>query len=353
MKKLISALLVLVTVLLCFVGCGSGTNSTNNTPNINNTPNTPNINNSPTTVNVSSVSLSKSELHMTVGDKASISATVSPSNATNKNITWSSTNTAVADYVNGNIVALGEGNCLIKATSNNGIVDSCSVSVTPKQILAESISFDENSYTIFKGGSEVLYLTFSPDKLDDISGSVTSSDNSVANAIYDYGINTSTGKQYIKITIEGKKVGTSTITVTAKGGATCSTNVIVTENMCDKVTVNLQQSLPCNVAQITSYGSVWSRSSITNVDISKEQLDENSVFVTVKITATRTYGDNDTPCRFVICLYKENNIICESKRVYSSNEPVVGEQFTIYYYFEVDVSSGNNREFSIKFINAD
>ena len=50
---------------------------------------------------VTGVSLNRSSYTMTEGDQFTLTATVNPSNASNKNVTWSSSNTSVATVSNG------------------------------------------------------------------------------------------------------------------------------------------------------------------------------------------------------------------------------------------------------------
>ena len=50
----------------------------------------------PTEVSVTSVSLNKSTLDIKVGETATLTATINPTNATNKNVTWKSDNTQIA-----------------------------------------------------------------------------------------------------------------------------------------------------------------------------------------------------------------------------------------------------------------
>ena len=74
----------------------------------------------PTVVDVTSVVLNKTSLSLTVGDSNKLSATVNPSNATNKNIMWTTTDkTVVSVDNNGNVKALKAGTANIIATSNN------------------------------------------------------------------------------------------------------------------------------------------------------------------------------------------------------------------------------------------
>lgn len=78
---------------------------------------------------VSSIILSKTSLSMNVGDKDTLNATINPTNADNKTIAWSSSNTNVATINNGVINAVGIGNANITATVGN-ISATCNVIVT-------------------------------------------------------------------------------------------------------------------------------------------------------------------------------------------------------------------------------
>ena len=85
-------------------------------------------------VEVTGVKLNKTSLSFTgTGSSQTLTATVSPSNATNKTLTWSSSNTSVATVSNGVVKAVGFGTATITAKSNNGKTASCSVTVNPIQ----------------------------------------------------------------------------------------------------------------------------------------------------------------------------------------------------------------------------
>lgn len=85
----------------------------------------------PSVVKVSSVSLNPSSLSLTKkGQTARLSATVSPSNATNKSINWSSSNNNVATVSNGMVTAVGNGSATITATAADGSGKRASCSVT-------------------------------------------------------------------------------------------------------------------------------------------------------------------------------------------------------------------------------
>ena len=74
------------------------------------------------TVKVTSVSLNKTsaEIYLNNNTGFSVSATVSPSNATNKNITWSSSNSNIASVNNGYITAHNPGAAIITVKTVDG-----------------------------------------------------------------------------------------------------------------------------------------------------------------------------------------------------------------------------------------
>ena len=84
-------------------------------------------------VPVEGVSLSKTSTTITAGQTETLTATVQPSNATNKNVTWSSDNSAVATVdANGNVTAVKAGTATITATADGGKTATCEVTVTAK-----------------------------------------------------------------------------------------------------------------------------------------------------------------------------------------------------------------------------
>ena len=83
-------------------------------------------------VAVTGVSVSPTALNLEEGQSSTLVATVSPSDATNKNVAWSSNNTSVATVDNdGNVTAVTAGNATITVTANDGgYTADCAVTVT-------------------------------------------------------------------------------------------------------------------------------------------------------------------------------------------------------------------------------
>lgn len=80
-------------------------------------------------VAVTSVSVSSKTLNLEVGQTRTLTATVTPGNATDKTVTWTSSNDKVATVVDGTVAAVGEGTATITATAANGKKDTCKVTV--------------------------------------------------------------------------------------------------------------------------------------------------------------------------------------------------------------------------------
>ena len=89
---------------------------------------TPDIPDVPTVVPVQNVALSKSTLTLTEGDSETLTATVSPSNATDKTVIWTVSPSGYATVSGGVVTALKEGSCTITATAG-GKSATCAVTV--------------------------------------------------------------------------------------------------------------------------------------------------------------------------------------------------------------------------------
>ena len=89
----------------------------------------------PVTVAVTGVSLDKTSLNLLEGEIATLSATVSPANATNKKVSWKSSDTAVTMVDdNGKVSAKKAGSATITVTADGNKTATCSVTVIPDSV---------------------------------------------------------------------------------------------------------------------------------------------------------------------------------------------------------------------------
>ncbi|MBR3350964.1 MAG: Ig domain-containing protein, partial [Erysipelotrichaceae bacterium] len=120
---------------------------------------------SPAEVSVTGVSLDKSSLGMITGDTETLTATVIPANATNKSVTWSSSNTSVATVSNGVVTAKAAGSATITVTTADGNkTAACAVTVSEPDpsatvtfVQADTLEANKE-YLIANGNSGSVYL---------------------------------------------------------------------------------------------------------------------------------------------------------------------------------------------------
>ena len=80
---------------------------------------------------VTAIELDQSKHDMFVGEVFKLQSTITPSNATNKSVSWASTDETVATVSQGGTVeAKGAGKTVVTATTENGIIAYCVVNVT-------------------------------------------------------------------------------------------------------------------------------------------------------------------------------------------------------------------------------
>ena len=92
-----------------------------------------------------SISLNKSLIKTTVGKTAAITATIDTTRTTNKTVTWKSSDTSVATVKNGTVTAVAAGYTKISATTADGKVAYCDVSVSPALVNVSDVSAAEIS----------------------------------------------------------------------------------------------------------------------------------------------------------------------------------------------------------------
>ena len=115
-------------------------------------------------VRVSSVNLDYDALELCVGETAMLKATVSPSDATNQNVIWSSGNPEIASVADGVVCALAEGNTAIVAvTEDGGKKATCSLTVKPepRNEVDEELSAAK-AYDLSSTGTANCYVVTNP-----------------------------------------------------------------------------------------------------------------------------------------------------------------------------------------------
>ncbi|MDL2314940.1 Ig-like domain-containing protein [Bacteroidales bacterium OttesenSCG-928-C19] len=88
-----------------------------------------------TPVSVSSISLNKTETTLLIGENETLTYTITPFDATNQNVIWSSDNTDIVSVDNGIVTAISQGTAIITVTTEDGNkTSSCTVTVESQVI---------------------------------------------------------------------------------------------------------------------------------------------------------------------------------------------------------------------------
>lgn len=182
------------------------------------------------TISVTGVSLNKTSLPLLVGETEKLTATVSPSNATNKKVTWSSSDSGVATVdSNGNVSAKKVGTAVITVTTEDG-GKTANCTVTVKPISVTGVSLNHTSLTMTKGDTQTLVATITPSNATDKSVTWSSNNTSVASV-------SSSG------VVSAKTAGTAKITVmTTDGGLTATCTVTVNDKIIPVSSVSLNKT---------------------------------------------------------------------------------------------------------------
>ena len=155
-------------------------------------------------VNVEGIEINKTSLTLNANETATLTATVKPSNATNKKLIWSSSDAKVATVTNGKVTAKKAGTATITVTTEDGNF-SVKCVVTVKEIKVTGVALNKTSLNLNVGNSTTLTATVKPS--DATNKKVTWSSSDPSKATVD-----ANGK------VTAKSAGKVIITVTTKDG---------------------------------------------------------------------------------------------------------------------------------------
>ena len=280
---------------------------------------------------VTGVSLDKATVQIVEGDEFTLTATVAPANATNKNVSWSSSDNTVASVTGGKVTALKAGSATINVTTEDGgKTASCAVTVIAKEYSVTGVALDKTSAEMVEGDEITLTATVSPANATNKNVSWSSSDNTVATV--------ADGK------VTALKAGTVTITVTtADGGKTASCSVTVKPRVINVSSVEISAS-PANLSMLvgdeftfaakvlpenaTDKSVTW-KSSATNV-ISIDAAGKAKALSPGEsvITATSADGGKSSSVTVKVTSPVVNVTSIEITSKPSSNKMTIGDHFT-------------------------
>jgi uncharacterized protein YjdB len=143
------------------------------------------VNKEPSIIHVSSVSLNEATLNLETGDRYTLLATVLPSDAADKSVSWSSSDESVVTVSNkGKITALAAGEAIITVTTTDGgLTASCTVNVTQKVVPVNGVSLNYSELELSVDSSEDLLAKVLPTNATNKDVIWSSTNESVATVV--------------------------------------------------------------------------------------------------------------------------------------------------------------------------
>ena len=240
-------------------------------------------------VTVGSVKLDQTEIAVEKNKTKTLTATVYPSTLTDKSVTWTSSNTAIATVSSkGKVKGVKTGTATITCTSNvTGLSTTCEVTVG-------SVKLDWTEVTINKGKAVTLKAAVYPSTLEDKTVTWTSSNTKVATV-------SSSGK------VKGVKTGTAIITCTSNAtGLSATCEVTVGSVKLDQTEVTVKKGKTVTL-KATVYPStledksvIWQSSDRTIATVSREGVVKGIKAGTATITCTSDVTGLSATCTVTV-----------------------------------------------------
>ena len=255
------------------------------------------------TIPVTGVSLSSTAKTMTAGENFPLTATVTPSNATDKSVTWASNNTYVASVnSSGTVTANNAGTATITVTTVDGNRQAtCTVTVVAATIPVSGVSLNSTARTMTTGGNFQLTATVTPSNATNKNVTWTSNNANVA-SVNSSGLVTanSAGTATITVaTVDGNKQATCAVTVT-------SSMVSVTGITLDESSKtmapgsNFQLTATVTPSNATNKNVTWVSGNPAVATVNSSGLVTANASGTVTIKATTVDGGHSASCQVTV-----------------------------------------------------
>ena len=263
-----------------------------------------------TTVHVTGISMSPDSLSLVVGGSSHFYATITPSNASNKSVTWTSDDPLIASVdSDGKVTGVAAGSTWINVYSNdnNSIMTYKRVTVTSGGggggTVVTGVTLNKTSLSMYVGDTETLVATVAPPTATtkDVTWSsnktsvatVSSSGKVTANAV---GTATITVK-----TVDGNKTATCTVTVTEKPSGNIPVTGVSLNKSSATIFINKTVTLVATVtpSDATNKRVTWSSSS-TSVATVSDGVVIGKAKGTATITAKTADGNYKATCTVTV-----------------------------------------------------
>ena len=253
-----------------------------------------------TPVSVTAVSISQSTLSLKVGGTSTtLKATVTPTNASNKSVVWSSSDTKVATVSGGVVKPAGGGTATITVTAADGsFTATCTVTVTQA---VTKVGLDKSSLVLKLSDSDVtLNATISPSTATVKDVKWTSSNTNIITVSEDgvvHPVGSGTASIIAASAQDSSKTARCTVTVPVKVKGIALSKTAITLKLGSGTASISPVVTPTNAAVKTV---TWSSSDATIATVSKSGVVSSVAVGTATITATTTDGGITATCNVTV-----------------------------------------------------
>ncbi len=241
-------------------------------------------------ISVTGIALDKTELTKEEGETEQLTATITPANATDKTLTWASSDDKIAIVdANGKIATIKEGKTTITVTTKDGSKTAkCELTVKAKTIFVAGVTIDKTEVTKEVGETEQLTAIITPANATDKALTWESSDEEIATV-------DTNGK------VTALKEGKTTIIVITKDGNKIAKSKVIVTNKTPDITIGTQKVNSLEVGQTATLLTITAGSgdyTVTSSDTNKATVTEKNGVITVtplgKGDVTISIKDNKT-----------------------------------------------------------
>jgi uncharacterized protein YjdB len=245
-------------------------------------------------ISVSEVNLNVHSLDMYVGDSQQLTANIIPQDATDRQLTWESSDVAATVSNDGLVTGQSEGSCTITVRATNGESDSCTITVKPKYVKVSDILLLPVNPTLYVDDTATFTARIYP--ADATNKEVTwSSSNAKVGEISQEGKFTALSVGTTNITVTGADGINTTTTVTVKAKEVNPTGISVdpasmtlTPGQTQKITATVTPTSATNKA--VSFTSNNSAVATVSEDGTVKGIKAGLTYITAKTVNGKTAG---------------------------------------------------------------